>query len=169
MPCRGSAASWGSNDFIYVAKFVKRQNTDIYEYRLDTNDPQNLSGEKIYAIPNPKLLQVRRITKSSAIETEPTLSPNGKQLAMMSDRTGTPQIYLYGMKSKKLKRITQKGDYNVSPSWSPDGRFITFVSERDYNPEIYVISIDGGFLRRLTYFPGEERWPSFRPDPSMLP
>ncbi len=165
---KGSAASWGSNDLIYVAKYVKRQNTDIYEYRLDTKDPQNLSGEKIYAIPNPKLLQVRRITKSSTIETEPTLSPDGKQLALMSDRTGTPQIYRYDMKSKKLKRITQKGDYNVSPSWSPDGRYIAYSGRRDNVFSIFRIETKSMEENRVTPKSINAEGPTWSPDGSLI-
>ena len=61
----------------------------------------------------------RKLTKHSAIETEPVLSPNGKMLAYISDRTGRPQVYLMDLSSKKVSRLSKKGSYNTSPAWSP--------------------------------------------------
>ena len=72
----------------------------------------------------------RRLTKHSAIETEPVLSPDGKKLAYISDRTGRPQVYMMDLSSKKVTRISKKGSYNTSPSWSPDSTMVAFTSSR---------------------------------------
>ena len=129
----GSAAEWGSTGRVFISKYVNRINTDIYEYYLD--------GEKIYGMPTPKLRESDRLTKNSAIETEPALSPDGRYLALISDRTGSPQVYVRDMQRKKLTRITENGKYNVSPSWSPDGKFIAYASRRSGVSSIYRICL----------------------------
>ena len=58
-------------------------------------------------MPTPKLRESDRITKNSAIETEPALSPDGRYLALISDRTGSPQVYVRDMQRKKLS-VSQK-------------------------------------------------------------
>jgi len=69
---------------------------------------------------------MRRLTKHIAIETEPALSPDGNKLAYISDRTGTPQVYILDLGTKKRTWFSKKGKYNSTPSWSPDGTMIAY-------------------------------------------
>ena len=156
----GSAAEWGSTGRVFISKYVNRSNTDIYEYYLD--------GEKIYGMPTPKLRESDRITKNSAIETEPALSPNGRYLALISDRTGSPQVYVRDMQRKKLTRITEKGNYNVSPSWSPDGKFIAYASKRSGVSSIYRIDPKSKEENRVTPKNMNAESPTWSPDGSMI-
>ena len=126
----GSSASWGSNGKVYLAKYLGEKNTDIFEYSL----VQGTNGAM--------LAQGRNLTKHSAIETEATLSPDGSQLAYISDRTGTPQVYLMDMSTEKSKRLTVKGKYNTSPDWSPDGSMIAYTSITDGESAIFRIAAD---------------------------
>ena len=126
----GSSASWGSNGKVYLAKYIGEKNTDIFEYSL----VQGTNGAM--------LAQGRNLTKHSAIETEATLSPDGSQLAYISDRTGTPQVYIMELSTQKSKRLTQKGKYNTSPDWSPDGSMITYTSIIGGQSAIFRIAAD---------------------------
>ena len=125
-----SSATWGSNGNVYLAKYMGDRNTDIFEYKV----VRSTSGEM--------LAQGRNLTKHSAIETEATLSPDGSQLAYISDRTGTPQVYLMDMSTEKSKRLTVKGKYNTSPDWSPDGSMIAYTSITDGESAIFRIAAD---------------------------
>ncbi len=156
----GSAAEWGSTGRVFISKYVNRSNTDIYEYYLD--------GEKIYGMPTPKLRESDRITKNSAIETEPALSPNGRYLALISDRTGSPQVYVRDMQRKKMNRITETGKYNVSPSWSPDGKFIAYASKREGVSSIYRIDPKSKEENRVTPKSMNAESPTWSPDGSMI-
>ena len=156
----GSAAEWGSTGRVFISKYVNRSNTDIYEYYLD--------GEKIYGMPTPKLRESDRITKNSAIETEPTLSPDGRYLALISDRTGSPQVYVRDMQRKKMNRITETGKYNVSPSWSPDGKFIAYASKREGVSSIYRIDPKSKEENLVTPKSMNAESPTWSPDGSMI-
>ena len=156
----GSAAEWGSTGRVFISKYVNRSNTDIYEYYLD--------GEKIYGMPTPKLRESDRITKNSAIETEPALSPDGRYLALISDRTGSPQVYVRDMQRKKMNRITETGKYNVSPSWSPDGKFIAYASRREGVSSIYRIDPKSKKENRVTPKSMNAESPTWSPDGSMI-
>ena len=51
---------------------------------------------------------VRRLTNNPAIDTTPTWSPTGTQIAFTSDRTGAPQIYVIGVDGSGVRRISSE-------------------------------------------------------------
>ena len=153
---RGSSASWGSNGKIYLARYTGDKNTDIYEYSVGSG---------------PSLEMPRELTKHSAIETEPVLSPDGKKLAYVSDRTGQPQVYLMDLSSKKVTRISRKGGYNTSPAWSPDSSMVAFTSQkRGSKSTIYRVRIDDNLGTQTRVSPENisSESPSWSPDGSMV-
>ena len=125
-----SSATWGNNGNIYLAKYMGDKNTDLIEYTI-------VSGGTGHS-----LEMSRKLTKHMAIETEPALSPDGKALAYISDRTGTPQVYLLNLATKKTTRLTKKGNYNSSPSWSPDGTMIAYNGVRNSKSVIFRVLVD---------------------------
>ena len=127
---KGSSASWGSNGRLYMAKYMGDKNTDIFEYSLG----QSASG--------PQLGKGINLTNNSSIETEAVLSPDGSKLAYISDKTGSPQVYLMDMKTKKAKRLTIKGNYNTSPAWSPDSSMIAYTSVGSGKSSIQRVEVD---------------------------
>ena len=153
---RGSSASWGSNGKIYLARYTGDKNTDIYEYSVGSG---------------PSLETPRELTKHSAIETEPVLSPDGKKLAYVSDRTGQPQVYSMDLSSKKVTRISRKGGYNTSPAWSPDSSMVAFTSQkRGSKSTIYRVRIDDNLGTQTRVSPENisSESPSWSPDGSMV-
>ena len=153
---RGSSASWGSNGKIYLARYTGDKNTDIYEYSVGSG---------------PSLEMPRELTKHSAIETEPVLSPDGKKLAYVSDRTGQPQVYLMDLSSKKVTRISRKGGYNTSPAWSPDSSMVAFTSQkRGSKSTIYRVRIDDNLGTQTRVSPENisSESPAWSPDGSMV-
>jgi len=156
---KGSSASWGANGKIYIAKYRGDKNTDIYEYSI------------VYGGSGPSLEMSRRLTKHSAIETEPVLSPNGKMLAYISDRTGLPNVYLMDLNSKKVSRLSKKGGYNTSPAWSPDSTMVAFTSARKGSRSgIYRVRVDDKLGREKLVSPKDmaSESPTWSPDGSMV-
>ena len=153
---RGSSASWGSNGKIYLAKYTGEKNTDIYEYSVGSG---------------PSLEMPRELTKHSAIETEPVLSPDGKKLAYVSDRTGQPQVYSMDLSSKKVTRLSRKGGYNTSPAWSPDSSMVAFTSQkRGSKSAIYRVRVDDNLGTQTRVSPKNisAESPAWSPDGSMI-
>ncbi len=71
---------------------------------------------------------VRQFTYSEKSEGSPRWSPNGKQLAFLSDRGEEQQIYLMRVEGGEGIALT-KGKRSVSKfEWSPDGKQIAFLA-----------------------------------------
>jgi len=71
---------------------------------------------------------VRQLTFSAKEESSPRWSPDGKQLAFLSNREDQQQIYLMRMDGGEAAAIT-KGKRSVRGfEWSPDGKRIAFLA-----------------------------------------
>lgn len=69
--------------------------------------------------------EAKPLTNDMAWNTEPRFSPNGKQIAFISDREGGDNIWLMDIDGKNLKKITdEKHAILHNPYWSPDGNYI---------------------------------------------
>ncbi len=68
---------------------------------------------------------IRRLTSTFDMDREPRWSPNGKYVAVTSQRNGSPQIVVANVATGEVSQLTQ-GDSSTSPSWSPDSSFIAY-------------------------------------------
>ncbi len=85
-------------------------------------------------------------------DTGPSASPDGQQIAFMSNRSGNWEIYLvpsHASAGTEVKRLTQNGARDGLPAWSPDGRWLAFASDRDGTWAVWAMRPDGSGLRRL--------------------
>ncbi len=107
-----------------------------------------------------------QVTASTRLEDSPQISPDGKTLAFVSDRTGFTEIWTStaaGSDPKPLTSLRSPG--TGSPSWSPDGKQIAFDSRVEGTPEIYVVPADGsGRSVRLTHDSFGKVIPRWSPD-----
>lgn len=88
----------------------------------------------------------------------PTPTPLGGgygQLAIVSRRTGSLQIFLVNSDGTEMRQITNMPDGACQPDWSPDGMQVVFISpcqkrQSEYtNSNIYIINVDGSGLTQL--------------------
>lgn len=78
-------------------------------------------------------------------------SPDGTRVAFVSNRGGSPQVWVAGRDESSLSSVTNLQDATVSiGSWSPDGRWVAFDATIGGNADLYVARADGGAIRRLT-------------------
>jgi TolB protein len=91
---------------------------------------------------------MRRLTRHAGIDTEPTWSPTGRQIAFISDRTGTPSLFVMDAEGTSVRQLTS-GGFNTQPRWSPKGDTIAYTS-RQGNHDIWIVNVDGSNPRRLT-------------------
>lgn len=68
----------------------------------------------------------RLVTQSPASNTNPALSGDGTFMAFVSDRSGTPQIWVKGLPDGKPIQITEGDNAAASPAWSPVDDTILF-------------------------------------------
>jgi TolB protein len=94
--------------------------------------------------------QFRQLTNTAAINTAPSYSPDGNQIAFESDRGGSQQIYVMNTDGSGQNRISfGKGRYST-PVWSPDGKYIAFTRQGNGKFSIGVMEADGSNERILT-------------------
>jgi TolB protein len=110
--------------------------------------------------------KVRRLTFNSAIETAPSWSPTGREIAFTSDRlgTGTPQIYIMDAEGSNVRKVSFGGNYHDAPAWSPDGERIAFVSRIDNIFDIYILNLRTQQIVKLTESNARNENPSWSPD-----
>ncbi len=111
---------------------------------------------------------LRQLTHSSGIDTNPEWSPSGQRIAFTSSRTGTPQIYLMDSEGANLRRVTFEGDYNDGASWSPDGTRLVYASRRRGSFDIAIADVVTLESRLLTNGGGSHEMPSYSPDGNRI-
>ena len=77
----------------------------------------------------------RRLTSGPVFDMQPRFSPDGKRIAIASDRDGLWNIWTIDLDGKDARQISRERRWFVnSPTWSPDGAYIYarrhFVKER---------------------------------------
>lgn len=93
------------------------------------------------------------LTKNEADDLDPSWSPDGSMLAFVSDRSGSPQIYVVGADGSGLQRLTFAGRYNTGPDWGPNGQ-IVYSGLRGSAVDILTVDMNKQ-MKRLT--PGKGR------------
>lgn len=94
--------------------------------------------------------KLRQMTDVTAINTAPSYSPDGAEIAFESDRGGAQQIYRMSASGGGAERISfGKGRYST-PVWSPDGKWIAFTKNAGGKFAIGVMKPDGSGERILT-------------------
>jgi hypothetical protein len=130
---------------VYMAKAHPDDPWDIHIMRSDGSDPV-------------------RLTQSGFDDTFPSLSPDGRQIAFVSNRDGNREVYVMQRDGSNPQNLTRNAAEDWTPTWSPDGRHIAFASFRDDNWEIYVMEADGNNQTRLTHHTAADYAPSWSPD-----
>jgi Tol biopolymer transport system component len=69
------------------------------------------------------------LVSHAATESRPMYSPDGKQLAFISTRTGNGDIYRADARHGDLKRITFDDSLDQLDGWSRDGAWLYFIRQ----------------------------------------
>ena len=136
---------------------------DRYLFKRDVvgylvNKPSHLY---LFDIQNKKL---DTLTTGKYEESSPKWSPDGNQIAFVSNRTSDPDrnmntdIWLIQAKpNSEIKKITTWSGSDNSPEWSPDGKYISYVRSTSsdnyfmYDQSVLcVVPIDGGEPKELS-------------------
>ena len=105
-----------------------------------------------------------RITDHPGSDTDPDLSPNGRDIIFTSNRTGNNEIYIVDSNGGPAVNLTNNSANDGWARWAPDGWHIVFHSNRDGNFELYAMNADGTGVTRLTSYPGIDQFPEWSPN-----
>jgi len=86
-----------------------------------------------------------RLTAHPAAHHAPRFSPDGRQLAFTSGRSGSGDLHVLPLDGGELRQLTFRDDYCHAEDWAADGDAIYFTSSREQlGPAIYRVGLDGG-------------------------
>lgn len=75
--------------------------------------------------------EARQVTTHMARDMKPCFSPDGKQLAFTSERTGTRQVYVISVDGGFATQVTFHSEGSSVEQWYPDGRALLVSGPRD--------------------------------------
>jgi Tol biopolymer transport system component len=123
---------------------------DFNIWSLDLAAPDRLAGKP------------RRAVASTRNESGQAISPDGRQLAFNSDRSGNNEVWVSDLEGQNATQLTAlAGRGSGEPRWSPDGRWIAFESRQEGRCDVFAVRADGSSLRPLTTHPADDlsvRW-----------
>lgn len=127
---------------------------------------QPFSAEK-GAIGKPQQIFSARL----ATQGSPTFSPDGDRLAFVSNKDGSPKIYVMqipkpGIDIKKIKTtlISKINRENTAPCWSPDGTKIAYCARGKGDRQIWVYDFNTNQETQITQGAGHKENPSWAPN-----
>ena len=68
-----------------------------------------------------------RVSKSAAEEYQVTWAPDSRRLVYVSDRDGTPHLFLYDFNNNTEAQLTRDMADDSTPRFSPDGKLLAFI------------------------------------------
>ncbi|PHN05382.1 S41 family peptidase [Flavilitoribacter nigricans] len=80
---------------------------------------------------------VRRITSTPAVESDPHFSPDGKWLAFTSNRSGGSSVYIVPVAGGNPTRLTWHPSASGVRGWTADGKHVLYASTRESAPVSY--------------------------------
>ena len=120
-----AASTHPVNKNIILLSAIFDGNSDIYEFNIEEN-------------------RATRLTKSPAIDTTASYSPDGKKIIFVSDRNSRQEIYSMNINGSDVTKISQGSDGSYfEPSYSPDGSMIAFTRIKNKKFFIGTMSSDG--------------------------
>jgi serine/threonine protein kinase/Tol biopolymer transport system component len=90
----------------------------------------------------------KQLTSNARINNQQSVTPDGRYIFFLSDRTGAPHIWRMDLDGGDLKQITN-GAGEQSPVGSPDGRWVVYRMVFGENT-LWRVPVDGGEPERLT-------------------
>lgn len=151
LPGPADYVNWAPDgDKLAVALTPDHYNTEIYTVNQNGGD-------------------LKQLTFNGGINTSPSFSPHGNRIVFLSDRGGSPQIYIMNADGSGQRRISYNiGSYNTSPAWSPDGKKIAFDRFVGGALQVCIMNPDGSGERQITDTPYSAQHPSWTSDSKII-
>jgi TolB protein len=148
-----SGASWAPNGAQIYLTLSFEGNAELY--RISPQDGRVLD----------------RLTRSPFIDMSASASPDGGQLAFVSDRGGSAQIYVMSASGGDARRLTFQGNNNTTPRWNPrpDKPLIAFTGRDERGAfDVFIYDLRSKTIDRVTQNQGSNQSPDWSPDGRLL-
>lgn len=105
---------------------------------------------------------VTQLTSDGADDAYPAFSPDGKQVAFSSTRTGAWQIYVMDLDGRNVTQVTSGTAQSIHPSFSPDGSRLVYctLGSRSGQWELWTVNLKTSERRMI----GNGLFPTWSPD-----
>jgi Tol biopolymer transport system component len=107
----------------------------------------------------------RQLTHNRASDYDPIWSPDGTQIAFISDREGDSDLYVMKADGSQQRRVAHVGAVG-NQVWSPDGERIAFLKATSYAYVLTVLDIATGYEKQLVE--GQIHFPAWSPDDEVI-
>ena len=186
-PRINSAPSWSPDGRKLAMSLSKDGNSEIYvkdmstgvltrltnNAAIDTEPAGSVDGRSIVFSSGrsgkPQIYQVdarggtaRRVTFQGNYNAGATYSPNGRQLALITDVGGGFKVGIYDMASRALRTLTSTR-LDESPSFAPNGEMILYSTVQGGKNVLAAVSSDGSVQQVLRFNAGSVKSPAWSP------
>jgi TolB protein len=112
----------------------------------------------------------RRVAQYPGLNSGGSVSPNGRNLALILSRDNTVELYLKSLDGSSLKRLTNSPAVEGCPCWSPRGSQLCYASdEGGSRPHLYTMDVPSGTnVRRLPTIGSEAVSPDWSADDKIV-
>ncbi len=114
------------------------------------------------------LEQAVKVLSSTRNDSDAAYSPDGRQVAFTSGRSGLWQIWVSDSDGSNPEKLTSLETFSGRPRWSPDGERIVFHSNHKGNRDVYVMRKDGSELKPLIMDPSTDANPGWSADSKWI-
>ncbi len=90
-----------------------------------------------------------QLTHDNSIDLSPVWSPDGRRIAYVSYRDGSPKIYVMDVASRSTHVICGYPGMNITPAWRPGGNELAVALSKGGSQDLYLVSASGGIVRKL--------------------
>jgi Tol biopolymer transport system component len=111
------------------------------------------------------------VATSTAVPPTPTPLGGGLgEIAFVSTRTGSPQVYIMRADGSDVRQLTNERDGACQPDWSPDGEKIVYVTpcrqkqETYQGSSLFILDVNSRSRTALPASPGGDFEPAWSPD-----